>query len=155
MCDRSSCGEIIMTKKLVAIFALLALFATACGGTDETSTADDTPSQESTTTEADVEEAPTTTEAEVEEATTTTEAEAAEAATVNGQEIYESNCARCHGADGIGTRGPDLIDINTNVPDMQVAIDQVINGGGGMPSFGNSLSAEEIQATVDYVYATF
>ena len=57
--------------------------------------------------------------------------------------------------DGIGTRGPDLIDINTNVPDQQVSFDQIVNGGGGMPSFGARLSEDEIQATVDYVYATF
>jgi len=142
-------------KHLIAVFALLALIATACGGTEETTTADETPAAEeaTATTEAEVEET-TTTEAEVEE-TTTTEAEAVEATPINGQAIYESNCARCHGADGIGTRGPDLIDINTNVPDMQEAFDQIVNGGGGMPSFGDSFSDEEVQSIVDYVYATF
>lgn len=137
-------------KKLVAICALLALLATACGGTDETSTADDTPpettAETTPTTEAEVVEEPV--EEEVVE-------EPVEATPINGQELYESNCSRCHGIDGIGTRGPDLIDINTNVPDMQEAFDQIVNGGGGMPSFGSRLSDDEIQAMVDYVYSTF
>lgn len=140
-------------NKLPILLVVLALLAAACGGAEEATTADTTApaaeveevedAEEATTTEAPVEEEP-----EVEE-------EAVEATPIDGQAIYESNCARCHGADGIGTRGPDLIDINTNVPDQQVSIDQVINGGGGMPSFGARLSEDEIQATVDYVYATF
>lgn len=140
-------------NKLPILLVVLALLAAACGGTEEATTADTTAptadveevedAEEATTTEAPVEEEP-----EVEE-------EAVEATPIDGQAIYESNCARCHGADGIGTRGPDLIDINTNVPDQQVSIDQVINGGGVMPSFAARLSEDEIQATVDYVYATF
>ena len=142
-------------KKLVAICALLALLATACGGTDETSTADDTPpettAETTPTTEAEVVEEPVEEEV-VEEPVVE---EPVEATPINGQELYESNCSRCHGIDGIGTRGPDLIDINTNVPDMQEAFDQIVNGGGGMPSFGSRLSDDEIQAMVDYVYSTF
>ena len=130
---------------------LVALVSAACGGSSDETTTDTTPDVAEVEQAEEAEEAPA--EEEAEEAPV--EEEAVEATPVNGQEIYESNCARCHGADGIGTRGPDLIDINTNVPDPQVAIDQVINGGGGMPAFGARLSEEEIQATVDYVYATF
>ena len=145
--------------RLLALLVALALTAVACGGGDATATGDSdseptTTEAETTTTVAET----TTTEAE----TTTTEAEAepeaepeAEAVAVDGQVIYESNCTRCHGIDGIGTRGPDLIGINENVPDMQVSFDQIVNGGGGMPAFGSRLSEDEIQATVDYVYATF
>ena len=134
-------------KKLFAILALLALVATACGGTDETSAPEDSPA------ETTAETTPTT-EAEVEEEPVEEEP-AVEATPVSGQEVYESNCARCHGIDGIGTRGPDLVGINVDGPTMQESIDQVVNGGGGMPSFGSGLSEDEIQATVDYVYATF
>lgn len=142
-------------RKLFALLAAFAIVAAACGGTEETSTADNTPAEttvaETTTTVAET----TTTEAE-----TTTEAPAEEEPaavepTLTGQELYEASCARCHGVDGNGTRGPDLIDINTNVPDQQVSFDQVVNGGGGMPSFGTRLSEDEIQSIVDYVYATF
>lgn len=135
-------------KKLIALLAALTLIAAACGGTEDVASGDTDDAVE------EVQEEPTpTTEAEVEE-TTTTEAEV-EAVEVNGQALYESSCARCHGADGIGTRGPNLIDINTNVPEMQDTIDQIVNGGGGMPSFGARLSDEEVQAITDYVYATF
>lgn len=140
-------------KQLPVILILMAVLATACGGGTETTSADTTDdSAAAEVEEVEVEET-TTTEAPAEEAPV--EEEAVEATPVDGQTLYESNCARCHGADGIGTRGPDLIDINTNVPDPQVSIDQVINGGGGMPAFGARLSPEEIQAMVDYVYATF
>ena len=141
-------------NKLPILLVVLALLAAACGGAEEATTADTTAPAAEVEEVEDVEEATTTTEAPVEEEPEVEE-EAVEATPIDGQAIYESNCARCHGADGIGTRGPDLIDINTNVPDPQVSIDQVINGGGGMPSFGGRLSADEIQATVDYVYATF
>ena len=141
-------------NKLPILLVVLALLAAACGGAEEATTADTTAPAAEVEEVEDVEEATTTTEAPVEEEPEVEE-EAVEATPVDGQVIYESNCARCHGADGIGTRGPDLIDINTNVPDQQVSIDQVINGGGTMPSFGARLSEDEIQATVDYVYATF
>ena len=145
-------------NKLPILLVVLALLAAACGGAEEATTADTTAPAAEVEEVEDVEEATTTTEAPVEEEPEVeepAEEEAVEATPIDGQAIYESNCARCHGADGIGTRGPDLIDINTNVPDQQVSIDQVINGGGTMPSFGARLSEDEIQATVDYVYATF
>ena len=145
-----------LNKKFNIILVVLALLAAACGGAEET-TASDTGDvaeteapEETATTEAPEE--TTTTEAPEEEPV---EEEAVEATPINGQEIYESNCSRCHGIDGNGTRGPDLIGINENVPDQQVSFDQIVNGGGGMPSFGSRLSEDEIQATVDYVYATF
>lgn len=148
-----------LNKKFNIMLLVLALLAAACGGTDEAATGDTTApdaaeesAEEVVEEEAIEDEEPTE---EVVEEDVPAEDEAVEATAINGQELYESNCARCHGADGIGTRGPDLIDINTNVPDQQVAFDQIVNGGGGMPSFGARLSEDEIQAMVDYVYATF
>ena len=141
------------TKKLFALLAALAILATACGGAEDSAAAADTPVEatgaETTTTEAET----ATTEAAVEEEPA--EESTVDATPIDGQALYESNCARCHGSDGIGTRGPDLIDINFNVPDQQVAIDQVVNGGGGMPSFGERFSEDEVQAVIDYVYASF
>ena len=61
------------------------------------------------------------------------------------------NCSTCHGATGHGGNGgPDL----TTMPLAQSeegAIQQVTNGGGGMPAFGGTLSEEEIENVAAYV----
>jgi mono/diheme cytochrome c family protein len=71
----------------------------------------------------------------------------AEAGTV----IFSENCSVCHGATGHGGNGgPDL----TTMPLAQTeagAIEQVTNGGGGMPSFSGTLSEEEIENVAAYV----
>ena len=108
-----------------------------------------------TTTTTEAAEETTTTEAAPETTTTTEAEEEVPAVTIDGQAIYEANCTRCHGAEGQGGRGPSLQGIAAEQPDQSAGIAQVVNGGGGMPAFGNSLSAEEIQATIDYVWDTF
>lgn len=130
-----------MTKRYLSLFFAFALFAVACGGTTD----DAADVEETDTTEAPVEE--TTTEAPVEETVP--------AGPVDGETIFESNCARCHGSDGTGGRGPSLVGIATEQPDTAGGIAQVENGGGGMPAFANTLTAEEIEAAVDYAWATF
>jgi cytochrome c6 len=83
------------------------------------------------------------------------EAEGGETATAGdpmaGAEVFSENCSTCHGADGTGGNGgPDL---NT-MPLAQTeegAIQQVTNGGGGMPAFGGTLSKEEIANVAAYV----
>lgn len=77
------------------------------------------------------------------------------AAGIDGQEVYESNCARCHRADGSGGRGPSLQGLAIEEPDPADAIEQTTEGGGGMPAFGARLDAAEIDAAVAYIYATF
>jgi cytochrome c6 len=68
-----------------------------------------------------------------------------------GAAVFGENCSTCHGATGHGGNGgPDL----TTMPLAQTeegAIEQVTNGGGGMPPFGGVLSEEEIQNVAAYV----
>lgn len=68
-----------------------------------------------------------------------------------GKSIFAENCAGCHGEDGHGgPGGPDL----TTMPLAQTeegAIQQVTNGGGGMPPFGEQLSEEEISDVAAFV----
>lgn len=68
-----------------------------------------------------------------------------------GKTIFADNCAGCHGEDGLGgPGGPDL----TTMPLAQTeegAIQQVTNGGGGMPPFGEQLSEEEISDVAAFV----
>jgi mono/diheme cytochrome c family protein len=68
-----------------------------------------------------------------------------------GAVVFSENCATCHGETGHGgAGGPDL----TTMPLAQTeegAIQQVTNGGGGMPPFGGTLSEEEIENVAAYV----
>jgi cytochrome c551 len=69
----------------------------------------------------------------------------------SGTVVFSENCSTCHGATGHGGNGgPDL----TTMPLAQSeagAIEQVTNGGGGMPAFSGTLSEEEIENVAAYV----
>ena len=68
-----------------------------------------------------------------------------------GAAVFAENCSTCHGATGEGGNGgPDL----KTMPLAQTeegAIQQVTNGGGGMPPFGGTLSETEIKDVAAYV----
>jgi cytochrome c551 len=68
-----------------------------------------------------------------------------------GAVVFSENCSTCHGATGHGGNGgPDL----RTMPLAQTeagAIQQVTNGGGGMPAFKGILSEEEIENVAAYV----
>jgi cytochrome c551 len=68
-----------------------------------------------------------------------------------GASVFAEHCAGCHGEDGHGgPGGPDL----TTMPLAQTesgAVQQVTNGGGGMPPFGEELSKEEISDVAAFV----
>lgn len=69
-------------------------------------------------------------------------------AAIDGGALYRENCARCHGANGTGERGPDLTKTDYGKPELTEAI---FNGGGKMPSFGDKLTSKEISAVADFV----
>jgi mono/diheme cytochrome c family protein len=71
---------------------------------------------------------------------------------VDAATVFGDNCATCHGGDGSGGIGPRLAGgrVVTVYPDPADQIAVVTNGRGGMPAFGDQLSAEEIAAVVDY-----
>lgn len=97
-----------------------------------------------------------------------------EEAAVDGEAIYGSNCASCHGAAGEGGVGPALAGGESKLtfpePEAHVAWveqgstsvkgqpygdpnregGQRIASSGGMPPFQGTLSAEEIEAVVAY-----
>lgn len=68
-----------------------------------------------------------------------------------GASVFAENCAGCHGETGMGgPGGPDL----TTMPLAQTeegTIEQVTNGGGGMPAFGEQLSEQEISDVAAFV----
>ena len=58
-----------------------------------------------------------------------------------GKAVWSDNCAGCHGLAGTGGNGgPSLAD-NPNAADPAKVREQVTNGGGGMPSFKDTLSS--------------
>jgi cytochrome c oxidase cbb3-type subunit 3 len=69
-----------------------------------------------------------------------------------GAAAFASNCARCHGADGSGGIGPQLSDgaVVDRFPDPADEIELVTRGQDGMPAFGGTLSAKEIEQVVEY-----
>jgi cytochrome c6 len=70
-----------------------------------------------------------------------------------GKEVFlgESGCASCHtlsDAGATGTIGPNL---DATMPPPELVVDRVTNGQGGMPSFADSLSEQQIQDVAAYV----
>jgi len=143
---------------LATLFTSLALLA-ACGDSSEV-----TSESTSEGTEEVAEETETTTEAPPTTAETTTQAPPEESSSsegdlepgeLDGMVIYEAKCARCHSSDGSGGRGPNLQGIAVEQPETTGGIEIVNNGGRGMPSFTESLTPEQIESVINYVWETF
>ena len=67
-----------------------------------------------------------------------------------GGKVFADNCAACHGEDGGGGTGPALAG-RPEYANPEVVVEQVRNGGGGMPSFGERLSEQELADVSAYV----
>jgi cytochrome c oxidase subunit 2 len=69
----------------------------------------------------------------------------------SGEDVYNSNCARCHGPDGEGGTGPELGGgaVAENMS-LEEQIDVITNGRGGMPAWGDELSESEIEAVATF-----
>jgi cytochrome c6 len=68
-----------------------------------------------------------------------------------GQAIFSQSCASCHtfaAAAASGTIGPNL---DQSQIALDAAIKQIIEGGGGMPPFGDTLSEQQIRAVARYI----
>jgi mono/diheme cytochrome c family protein len=72
-----------------------------------------------------------------------------------GAILFHENCARCHGTNLEGTKkGPSLSEIRTKAHWTDEKISRRIhNGAFGMPSFRDSLNADQIQQLVAYLRA--
>ena len=77
---------------------------------------------------------------------------ATEGDAANGKKVFASaGCGGCHtfsAAGSTGTVGPNLDDASI---DVDAAAQQVKNGGGGMPAFGDRLSDQEIADVAAFV----
>lgn len=81
-------------------------------------------------------------------------ADGSEPALGSGALIFANNCARCHGDDGEGDKGPA---INTPAKQKkfranpQALIRKISNGGGKMPAFRTRLTPAEIRSVANFV----
>lgn len=70
----------------------------------------------------------------------------------NAEAIYKANCVSCHGADLSGKVGPNLQKTGAKLSQEQITA-KIQNGGGGMPSYKNTLKEPEIQALTEWLSA--
>jgi cbb3-type cytochrome c oxidase subunit III len=66
-----------------------------------------------------------------------------------GYNLFDHNCAHCHGDDARGDEGPSLY----NLAKSDARITTIIKGGvkGEMPSFAKKFSDADVQALIAYV----
>lgn len=125
---------------LVLLVGAIGFAAAGCGG-GETKTA-----------------APETTEGTLPtptETTTTTDTGggAAEGDPVAGKEVFmgPSGCAACHALADAGASGAVGPNLDQTMPSYDLVVDRVTNGLGGMPSFKDSLSEQQIADVAAYI----
>ncbi|MBY7144111.1 cytochrome c [Virgibacillus sp. NKC19-3] len=68
--------------------------------------------------------------------------------TAAAEEIYESNCTACHGADLSGGQGPDLTSVGADHSADEIA-DIIENGQGGMPP--QDVSGEDLDTLSNWL----
>jgi mono/diheme cytochrome c family protein len=71
---------------------------------------------------------------------------------VAGADVYDSNCATCHGINGEGGSGPSM----SNVANMSESaiVDVVLTGKESMPSF-DTLEDQQIADLLEYIVTTY
>ena len=136
-------GALVLAVVGLLFVAALAGFLVGRGSADD----DDSPAAAETQTTEE-----TATEAATTEAATTEQTETEGGENADGAAVFASaGCGGCHTfgpANSSGTVGPNLDEIDLSKDEIA---QQVRNGGGGMPAFGDRLSDAEIDAVADYV----
>jgi len=141
------CG-VFFVAQMTAVLVLAEV-----GEADEPAHEEAAPGEEPEPTETE----PTETEPTETEPTETepTETEPTEAAgdPVAGKEVFlgASACASCHTLSDAGATGAIGPNLDATEPPYDLVVERVTNGLGGMPSFADSLSEEQIQDVAAYV----
>jgi mono/diheme cytochrome c family protein len=72
----------------------------------------------------------------------------------SGADVFKTaGCGNCHTLSAAGANGRVGPDLDRLKPDEALVERQVTNGGGGMPGFKSTLSADQIKAVARYVSA--
>ncbi|NVJ02174.1 c-type cytochrome [Myxococcus sp. AM009] len=72
----------------------------------------------------------------------------------SGKQVFQANCAACHGAQGQGLIGPNLTDAYWMHGGGPMAIHKVVADGvvaKGMPAWERTLGAERVKAVTAYL----
>ena len=141
-----------MNRKLffVLLMSILVLSLAACTGTSEVP---DTEQPQPTPTEVvmDTEEShDTDTDVDAESDTDADQDSADETAAIDAAAIFSARCASCHGTDRQGANGPPLLPANLT-KDPSNYVNTITNGSGPMPSWESRISADEINALVEFI----
>lgn len=72
-------------------------------------------------------------------------------APTDGKTIFATSCGSCHTLSDAGTTGAVGPNLDESRPSKDLVVDRVTNGQGAMPSFKDSLDAQQIEAVADYV----
>jgi mono/diheme cytochrome c family protein len=142
------------TPKVLFLLLILALagavLVAGCGGGGSSSSSSATsegaagsPNEEPAEEEAGAEEEPSEKEAR----------SGAGSLAEEGKTVFTATCGSCHTLKAAGTSGEVGPNLDELEPDLATVEHQVVNGGGGMPAFGNEgiLNAKEIKAVATYV----
>jgi DNA-binding beta-propeller fold protein YncE len=76
------------------------------------------------------------------------------AALAGAPELFQQNCASCHGSDRLGGSGPALLPQSLERLKKPEALKTISEGrvATRMPAFGDKISSEELQSLLDYLY---
>jgi mono/diheme cytochrome c family protein len=122
---------------LLALTLLLVLLLAACGGSDDQDTGPETVQGETPTAETETEDG---------------EGDGGEGDAEAGATLFsEQGCGSCHvlaDAGSTGTTGPNLDEAQ---PSFDAAFQQIQNGGGVMPAYGEQLDDQQIADLAAYV----
>ena len=144
-------GAFIAVSALFVVAMLLAIVLLA-REPEEAEGHEGTPTTETSTSETETETEPTETQ---ETETETEPAPEVEGDPGAGEPIFTSaGCNACHAlaaADATAQVGPDLDELQ---PEYDAIVEQVTNGGGGMPPFEGQLSEDEIRNVSAFVFVS-
>ena len=115
----------------------------------ETETTETTDTETTTTDETETE----TTETDETETETTVTTPVVDGDPVAGKEVWlgASACGGCHTLADAGSTGQVGPNLDESQPDLELVVDRVTNGQGGMPSFSSTLNEQQIADVSAYV----
>ena len=64
---------------------------------------------------------------------------------------FTASCGSCHTLSDAGTAGTVGPNLDEAMLELDAAIEQIANGGGGMPAFKDQLSEDQIRALAEYI----
>lgn len=78
--------------------------------------------------------------------------ESVPATVTDGKQIFtDAGCAACHTLAAAGAHGGGGPNLDNLKPGVDAAVQRIGHGGGGMPSFKDKLSAEQIETVAKYI----